>query len=215
MSPIASILPACCSNNFKIIAAKLNEENEGGVNRALRRARASITPGRAPAAAGTPEDASDRRVRRPGSRGAGGASARPIEGVREGGGAIGGVNSAAAACGCGLELRPPPERRGPRSPRSRRGLWASWAPSRGFSREPSLDPSLRRGVHASCAVARFRTWRRRRTVDRPTSALASVRGMVWPISFSMATMDFWSSGVTMEIAVPARPARPVRPMRWT
>ena len=27
--------------------------------------------------------------------------------------------------------------------------------------------------------------------------------MVWPISFSIAAIDFWSSGVTMEIAVPA------------
>jgi hypothetical protein len=39
--------------------------------------------------------------------------------------------------------------------------------------------------------------------------------MLWPISFSIATIDFWSSGVTIEIAVPVRPARPVRPMRWT
>ena len=43
----------------------------------------------------------------------------------------------------------------------------------------------------------------------------SARGMVWPISFSIAAIDLKSSGLTMVMAVPARPARPVRPMRWT
>jgi hypothetical protein len=39
--------------------------------------------------------------------------------------------------------------------------------------------------------------------------------MFCPISRSIAAIDLLSSGLTIDIAVPARPARPVRPMRCT
>jgi hypothetical protein len=48
-----------------------------------------------------------------------------------------------------------------------------------------------------------------------TATGESILGIGWPISFSMASSDFWSEGDTSEIAVPRRPARPVRPMRCT
>ena len=71
-------------------------------------------------------------------------------------------------------------------------------------------------VHANAAAVRLRRRTGLPRCRRPGSRRClRARGMVCPISFSIAAIDFWSSGVTIEIAVPARPARPVRPMRWT
>jgi hypothetical protein len=168
------------------------EENEGPVNgfqRALAVASTDQTRARTGRNrnAGRCEWSADSDTA---SRGAGGASARPIEGVREAGGADGGVNAAAGACGCGPELRPLPERRGSRS---RRGLLRpprepSRPPSRVPSLAPSLAPSRVRGSRG-CSVSPLDG---AAAGPSPTCAAIplSARGMVCPISFSIATMDF-------------------------
>ena len=108
---------------------------------------------------------------------------------------------------------PPPARRG--------STFAATAccVRRGAFARPSRDSSLRsrsRTFAAACRVRRgtlARLFVGRLRTERSKSP--SARGMLWPISFSIATIDLWSSDVTIEIAVPVRPARPVRPMRWT
>ena len=183
MSPIAGVLPTSCAAIIKIVAAKLIEENERAVNGfppGLRRgAKRPLRRGREPGATETPEDASGRRASDDEFRGAGGGGVRPIEGVREGGGAAGGVNAAAGACGAGRGSSP--ERRGPRS---RRGL----RPPREPSREPSLRLPLQLRGRAMAALASPSGGAAGLSADA-LSAPASTRGMVCPISFSIAAMD--------------------------
>src|SRR5580693_9425118 len=102
----------------KIIAVKLIEENERPVNGRRAAFTASGIRRQTRARTGRNRNAGRCEWSADSDEGSGeacGTGARPIDGVREAGGATGGVNAAVAACGCVAGLRPAPERRGSRS----------------------------------------------------------------------------------------------------
>ena len=166
---------------------------------------AEFRPGRGPVAAGTPEDASGRRAPRSRSRGACGAGVRPIDGgcceARRR--RAGGVDSAASARRHASAFAR--SRRGRLASRARfalalrglRLLGATASRADGFARAPRSRCAARFarlaravGCGAAGASRRLRS-RLRRRVAR------SARGMLWPISFSIAAIDLLSSGATM------------------